>query len=466
MNYNHFRQRVNAYDTTSKYYQNHPAAMPMYRCEPYQEKNRQPLTFPKDLLENEVHRIRQFHDQKQLYYYLTWTAKLQLIDGEFTLYTFQHSNPGQIIVFNAEIHDADTNEGLFVVAVPIDCDEENKRNSSQWAMDRMMTAKEIGSELGIFAKDLPVGSRLKHNYFKEEMAANERSLCQHQLVGDWSRVQIERPQQYKNEVNPCLDDVDLNGAIAASIDEIENGSLSLMSVLRIDRKRERIHCVPLIPVKIPNESKWIAVSYKSSSSSPYRIAITSIYINCFDIISKASLVDPNAVFAYHWLTGEHVQCQQRRQKEQESQKEADRQKEVNSMLRQQLAEAYRIQQAQQKQIHDRLQSELSLLSLLHQKDQQIHALNMNRILSSRSAVNNLPILSLLSSPSTPVRLGQLTVTVPPVTPIPSSSNLMSFSNVSVTSSPSTASPMVNGLTYSMPNTPSISSSVTNSTLNQ
>merc|ERR1711902_424029 len=102
---------------------------------------------------------------------------------------------------------------------------------------------------------------------------------------------------------------------------------------------------------------------------------------------------------------------------------------------------------------DRLQSELSLLSLLHQKDQHIHALNMNRILSSRSAVNNLPILSLLSSPSTPVRLGQLTVTVPPVTPIPSSSNLMSFSNVSVTSSPSTASPMVNGLTYSMPNTP-------------
>ena len=110
-----------------------------YRCDAYHPGDRQPLSFPKEVLESEVHRVREFWDQKQLYYFLTWSvcqslsavshvcetivfptqSKMQLIDDEFKHYRLFASCASEVIIFNAELHDIASNAELFVVALPV-----------------------------------------------------------------------------------------------------------------------------------------------------------------------------------------------------------------------------------------------------------------------------------------------------------------------------------------------------------
>jgi len=91
--------------------------------------------------------------------------------------------------------------------------------------------------------------------------------------------------------------IDLNQAINASIEQIKSNELELIPVLTI---KGRVYCDALIPIKV--KSKWFAVSYKTSTIRPYKATVTGLCVDADDILNKASLVDPNAVSAYQWMS--------------------------------------------------------------------------------------------------------------------------------------------------------------------
>ena len=54
----------------------------------------------------------------------------------------------------------------------------------------------------------------------------------------------------------------LNAAIAAAVDHMKRGSLTLIPTLHIDRKRRLVECMPLIHIKVAF-LKWMAVAYRA-----------------------------------------------------------------------------------------------------------------------------------------------------------------------------------------------------------
>merc|ERR1719162_2814939 len=139
-------------------------------------------------------------------------------------------------------------------------------------------------------------------------------------------------------------------AIASALEQIKNGSLSFIRIMRIDSRRGKIECVPLIPIKVATVKQWMAVSFRDRSQSqsrynrynaqsqPQRLEICSLYTNCYWVVSKAALVNPDNVYALHWLTGERPGVVSVCAKELREQKQ---QKQQNQQLQRQLSESSR-----------------------------------------------------------------------------------------------------------------------------
>merc|ERR1711933_240190 len=187
----------------------------------------------------------------------------------------------------------------------MDKNDRSDQNEPKWKMNALMTSTMIYNIYGIDECDLPIGSRYKHKHFRSGINANNKALHPNISVTNWSRMPLIQSQQYQGG-RPNYNDFDLNKAIKESIDSIKNnkGKLSLIPIIRVDTKKKIIHCETLIPIKVPNQSKWIAISYKTLTSPPYRTVVTAVYIDCDDIINKAALVDPNAIHTFKWLKGE------------------------------------------------------------------------------------------------------------------------------------------------------------------
>lgn len=87
--------------------------------------------------------------------------------------------------------------------------------------------------------------------------------------------------------------------------------------------------------------------YNRYNAQPQRLEISSLYTNCYDVVSKAALVNPDNVYALHWLTGERpgVVSSSVCAKEQRERKEKE------SVLLRQLSESYQMHEQQREQLN-------------------------------------------------------------------------------------------------------------------
>ena len=115
-----------------------------------------------------------------------------------------------------------------------------------------------------------------------------------------NRIEKVCSQQYKHDT-PRFNDYDINSSIKESINNIrsQHSDLEIIPILNIDTKQDLICVNALIPIKVRN--KWIAVSFKKSLRSSYKITVHQLYIDQDDIINKAALVDPKQIHALKWL---------------------------------------------------------------------------------------------------------------------------------------------------------------------
>jgi hypothetical protein len=273
-----------------------------YNARIFKPSSRRTIHFPKSVLTTNVPTIREFKEpQKHLYYYLTWSCKMALVDQGFIHFTFSDYNVADIGIFNTELHEKRTNSTLFVVAKFTQITSSNsksRKGQPLWTMDRMMTARQLFANYGINECDLPNGSRSKRNSFSSQITMHYQRLSSQKIVNvnDWNKIPI---LPNKKSFNPeDVDGVDLNEAIRHSMEQIndEQSELELIPMLTI---KGRVYCDVLIPVQV--NAKWFAVSYKTSTIRPYKATVTGLYVDAEDILCKASLVDANAVSAYDYI---------------------------------------------------------------------------------------------------------------------------------------------------------------------
>eukprot|EP01084_Bolivina_argentea_P039745 73445_1 len=245
------------------------------------------LSIPKNVLKNERGNIREdFADQKQCYYYLMWTCKMQIFDKQFIHYIFEDK---QIGIFNCELHNKHSNSPLYVV-----CELNEKTNN--WTMLNMMTQYYIHYEYGII--NLPIGSREKHNSFIGKISENYDLILKCEIMPiDYTKLDVIRPKS--SVYNIDKESKKLMNYIKNSINNINSKqhNMSLIPILHIDLY-DGIYCETLIPIQIPNEQSYMGVSYKTIGN---KIEIKSIYTDCNEILNKATLVNPNAYDAYKYL---------------------------------------------------------------------------------------------------------------------------------------------------------------------
>eukprot|EP01084_Bolivina_argentea_P081196 147058_1 len=225
---------------------------------------------------------------------------MQVLDGEFSEYTFRDNNNGdqfnEIAIFNSELHEKYSNSILYVICIRNNNDKSGK---PKWNMYNLQTTTEIYTTYGITSDDLPTGSRHIHNYFQKEITRNNLHLYNDIIpVKNWNKVRIILSQKFKGDSKPNLNNCNLNYYIQEAINNIQSNenNLALIPILRIDTHTEEIVCDPLIPVILPNGN--IAISYNTLNK---KIVINAIFIDPIDIISKAALVDAYAVNTYKYM---------------------------------------------------------------------------------------------------------------------------------------------------------------------
>merc|ERR1719445_1825956 len=341
-------------------------------------------------------------------------------------------------------------------------------------MRGFMNAQRIFNDFGIIRTDLPMGSRRKHSYFESD-CFQLNAAAQHIAIRDIQSLHFERPQQYKKDKevlsSAITRNVDaLNQAIANALDQIKSGSLKFIRTLRIDRKRGQIECVPLIPIKVPSVKQWMAVSFHAHSrynrgrAQSQMLEISSLYTNCYDIVSKAALVNPDNVYALHWLTGDRpgaVQQTQTQTVQETEQKAMELQQTQTALARMthMLNESYQFQNQQRENITEQVKSYGLMIGLLQQKEKEIAELQFNlqqasiQLTQAQNQANQQPqayvaiqIPMASSMPNLPMPMW--TGRTPVQTPLASPSGSPLNSYISPATSPSPA--MSGAVSTSMP----------------
>ena len=308
------------------------------KCLPYNPGLRRPLSFPKKVVQCEVPRVREIWDEAALHHYLTWTSEMQLIDGEFKRYVLAQRR--QVVIFNAELHDANDNASLFVVGTPT---PSGRPAGALFKMVGLMSPSQIARHWGIAPAQLPVGSRIRHDFFSAELELATRSLggrVRSLPLRDLEEVQVEgqHEQQMKG-----VDVAALNTAIAASVAQVKKGTLSLIGTLRMDATR--MECVALMPIKLAAMEQWMAISFD------VRLEVRALYPCARDIVRRAALVRPDAVYRYRWMLAQ--------------------QEEKGGLLRQELERARHVQHEQHQILEAQHQSCVFLERALHEKERQL-----------------------------------------------------------------------------------------------
>eukprot|EP01083_Nonionella_stella_P071915 193500_1 len=100
--------------------------------------------------------VQHFASDSDLFYFLRYQCKMQVIDGLYKLFTCYDQ---QMVIFNTELHANDGQQSpVFIVGEPND---KGKDNAVKWKMIEFMTAAEIHRKYNIKASALPRGSRVE-----------------------------------------------------------------------------------------------------------------------------------------------------------------------------------------------------------------------------------------------------------------------------------------------------------------
>ena len=143
----------------------------------------------------------EYGSTERLYYRMDYTVGMQIVDRETVHFKLRGDDKTDITLIHMDLHRG--GEALYAVIVPnphkskqkwkvVDC---GKSEDGRLRIEEaFMTKKELMAKFGIFARDLPRGSRVKHFDFEDELGRIEvdRKLIR---ATNWSHIRIVQSKQ-------------------------------------------------------------------------------------------------------------------------------------------------------------------------------------------------------------------------------------------------------------------------------
>ena len=287
---------------------NHDNGYTMYRF-PGKLNPENMVLFPKRIIQRALSQTVEFQYQPRLHHYLSWTHKIQIIKTEFRQFLFIDDLHPEIAIFNTELHAAQGERILYVIATINDEYDTDDSIRPKWIMSKIMTSQQIYSSYGIPLYDLPKPSRAEYGYWRQEIIKQSAQILQphDQKELKWSMNLPDLLGKSGNEAMWKFNEYDIKMGIKHSLEIIKNGSgsrctIDLIPVLRVLMSKPRVYMNTLIPVKIKNE--WIGIDYKIMSHDPYSNELDYEVIKIYDVeemINAAALRDPGMIQKLSWL---------------------------------------------------------------------------------------------------------------------------------------------------------------------
>jgi hypothetical protein len=257
---------------------------------------------------------------------MDYTVGMQIVDGETVHFQFNDAAKPDITLIPMDLHRG--GEALYAVIVPnshkskqkwkvIDC---GKGDDGQLKIEEaFMTKEELEAKFGIFGRDLPRGSRAKHDNWEQELAAIEVNSKLIRAT-NWSHIRIVQSKQNcaksgmvsgrnrKRKGNGKAGQRALCGNkicsrrfeqfAVDSLEKLRSEGTELTPIAHFKFRRNEYHLEKLLPVHIPGEG-LVAVSFWFNPATN-RVQASGVCLDLTDIRNKANLVR-SAVDHESWI---------------------------------------------------------------------------------------------------------------------------------------------------------------------
>eukprot|EP01083_Nonionella_stella_P090595 253081_1 len=253
--------------------------------------------------------VESFDTVQKLFYKLDYTVAMQIVDNETLFIQFPDTDQA-ICVVPTGLHHKESGELLYAVIVP-----NTLRKNQRWKIigyqhisEAFMTKEQLITNYGLFERDLPKGSKAKHNDFEAQLGnivVTEKCIKK----TNFHKVHIVQSNQNKNRMREHAENTD-NGVFqinAARFKDLVLQSFKKQTALtpmaHIEYRKHQYHLAQLLPVYIREIDQYVAVSFSCDEKN-----ITHAADVCFDITdmkNKANLIQP--VPSGSWLN--HRSCQ-------------------------------------------------------------------------------------------------------------------------------------------------------------
>merc|ERR550539_283706 len=252
----------------------------------------------------------QFTKDSELYYYIDYTVGMQIIDRQ-TVYIHLDGNK-KICLLNTELHK--DGKKLYAVIVP----NTMKMTKQRWMIvgykdisEAFMTADQLKTTYGIYAADLPKGSKAFHNNWqKQKNRIKVTKDMIHKTFRSKQRMHVIQSKQNLNNLNRAFNqhlDEFSAGAIkihrhkfakyaAAALKRVNENNEELICIAHFKFRHNEYHLEKLLPVYLPEYDTFVALSFGCNKQGP---RIDGIGLDLTDMKNKASLIQP--VGADFWL---------------------------------------------------------------------------------------------------------------------------------------------------------------------
>jgi len=272
----------------------------------------------KECTQELITKIDEHYDStERLYYRMDYTVGMQIVDKETVHFKLAGDGTTDITLIHMDLHREQ--EALYAVVVP-NC----HKSKQKWKVidyDRIeeafMTKKEVMAKYGLFAFDLPRGSRVRHCNFEEQL---DRIEVNKKLIKstNWSHIRIvQSKQNCAKSGMVCRRKRKGNGKATArsvcgskvcskrfeqlamqSLARLQAEGRELTPIAHFKFRKNQYHLEKLLPVHIPEEG-LVAISFWFNDSAG-KTQASGVCLDLTDIRNKANLV--RTVGDQSWLS--------------------------------------------------------------------------------------------------------------------------------------------------------------------
>jgi len=241
---------------------------------------------------NRIH-FPKFSDDANMYYWLDYTAAIQMSQGYSKQYTNIATAPGNFLaVINYEMRDTNNNILYGIILIDEAKAKSDEPKKYPYKLCALMTAKEIQSKYGIYPDDLPKRSR-KHPDFLRQLVIARSIMKQDINQINWSNLKLFKSQSTtKNDSlkkSVSITQTVMKEYVKVALERMNTSSKKPIPIMVIDKHNNYYGIEWILIVNIIHRNVDVGISFKYDRNRNVFIA-KAIYLDKSEIESKHKLI--------------------------------------------------------------------------------------------------------------------------------------------------------------------------------